>query len=182
MAKGTLSRLKRTDGKRRKSDVTDPRQVDFLIFYLDPKSETYGNALQSGLRAKFSQEYSENITRKMPSWLNEEIGRLNFMKKVEDHFNEILEMPVTKKVFKGKGKNRKATITYDVKRIKEKTDVSKFVASTLGRKRYGPHDDSVLPPLQTLIIINAPEGTTHRVLAESKAVASTAVIGRPDND
>ena len=39
----------------------DPRQTAFLTYYLDPKSETFSNALQSGLKAGYKQEYAENI-------------------------------------------------------------------------------------------------------------------------
>jgi hypothetical protein len=55
-------------------DVLDDRQLNFLKYCFDPESETYRNALQSGLRAGYSQEYSENITHLMPKWLSESIG------------------------------------------------------------------------------------------------------------
>lgn len=56
-------------------DVLQDRQLNFLKYCFDPESETYRNALQSGLRAGYSQEYSENITHLMPNWLSESIGR-----------------------------------------------------------------------------------------------------------
>ena len=39
----------------------DPRQSLFLQYYLDPKSKTFSNALQSGIRAGYSAEYSQSI-------------------------------------------------------------------------------------------------------------------------
>jgi len=54
--------------------VADPRQIEFLTYYLDKDSETYSNALQSALKAGYSQEYAESITHKMPNWLAEKIG------------------------------------------------------------------------------------------------------------
>ena len=36
-----------------------PQQELFLSYYTNPKSETFSNALQSGLKAGYSQEYSE---------------------------------------------------------------------------------------------------------------------------
>ena len=35
----------------------DPRQALFLKHYLDPKSPTFSNALQSALKAGYEQEY-----------------------------------------------------------------------------------------------------------------------------
>lgn len=52
----------------------DPRQIEFLTLYLDKDSETYSNALQSALKAGYSQEYAESITHKMPNWLAEKVG------------------------------------------------------------------------------------------------------------
>lgn len=54
--------------------VIDPRQELFLSSYLNPQSETWGNALQSGLKAGYSQEYSESLTAQMPQWLSEGLG------------------------------------------------------------------------------------------------------------
>jgi hypothetical protein len=48
----------------------DPRQSLFLSYYLDPKSKTFSNALQSALKAGYEQEYAESITAKMPTWLS----------------------------------------------------------------------------------------------------------------
>ena len=53
----------------------DPRQTAFLTYYLDPKSETFSNALQSGLKAGYKQEYAENILNLMPDWLSESMER-----------------------------------------------------------------------------------------------------------
>lgn len=51
-----------------------PQQQMFLANYLDPKSETWSNALQSALKAGYSQEYSESLTAQMPKWLSESLG------------------------------------------------------------------------------------------------------------
>lgn len=54
-------------------DLT-PQQQAFLTAYLNPKSDTWGNAKQSALKAKYSEEYSDNIMSLMPDWLSENIG------------------------------------------------------------------------------------------------------------
>ena len=70
----------------------DPRQSLFLQYYLDFKSETFSNALQSALRAGYSQEYSENITSEYPEWLSEALGDNKCLRKAEKVLDDILDM------------------------------------------------------------------------------------------
>lgn len=54
-----------------------PQQIKFAMFYYLPDSPTYGNAMQSALRAGFSDKYSRNITVKNLNWIKDvvlEIG------------------------------------------------------------------------------------------------------------
>lgn len=64
------------------SDAT-PQQQLFLKYYLDPKSETFSNYLQTGLRVGFSQQYSESIGALMPDWLADGLGKARRGKLVE---------------------------------------------------------------------------------------------------
>lgn len=70
---------------------SDPRQELFLKAYLDPKSPTWGNALQSGLGAGYSREYSESITAQMPDWLSERLGKSKLVQKAEKNMELALE-------------------------------------------------------------------------------------------
>lgn len=69
----------------------NPQQQAFLKAFLDPKSETWGNFLQSGLKAGYSREYSENITSLMPDWLSESIGKTKLVQKAEKNLESALE-------------------------------------------------------------------------------------------
>lgn len=40
-----------------------PRQLKFIDAYMDPRSETFGNAYQSGIKAGFSESYSQNLMK-----------------------------------------------------------------------------------------------------------------------
>lgn len=71
-------------------DLT-PQQQTFLKVYLDPKSPTWGNALQSALKAGYAQEYAENITHLMPNWLSEAIGQTKMVQKAERNLDLALE-------------------------------------------------------------------------------------------
>lgn len=91
----------------------DLRQTDFLRYYLDPKSETYSNALQSALKAGYNQEYAENITHLMPDWLSEAIGRRKRMLiKAENRLEQLIE-----------SKDERVA-----------ADVGKFIAKTIGKE------------------------------------------------
>lgn len=97
----------------------DPRQAEFLANYLNPKSPTFANALQSGLKAGFSQEYSENITHLMPDWLSDAIGDLKRLHKAEKVLEEMLELDSSEPSY-----------------VKVKQDTAKFVAERLGKQKY----------------------------------------------
>lgn len=71
-------------------DLT-PQQQSFLKAYLDPKSPTWGNALQSALSAGYSQEYSESITHQMPDWLAENLGKTKVVQKAQKNLELALE-------------------------------------------------------------------------------------------
>lgn len=65
---------KRTKGKER---IFSPKQIKFGMYYYLPDSPTFGNALQSAIRAGFSEKYAKNITVKNLEWLEDivvEIG------------------------------------------------------------------------------------------------------------
>lgn len=64
------------------------QQTTFLKAYTDPKSPTWSNALQSALKAGYSQEYAESITAQMPNWLSENLGNTKLLQKA----NKNLEM------------------------------------------------------------------------------------------
>ena len=73
------------------SEGLNPQQLEFLSYYTNPNSETFGNALQSALKAKYSQEYSESITHQMPGWLSENLGDVKLLKKAQRNLDLALE-------------------------------------------------------------------------------------------
>lgn len=71
-------------------DLT-PQQQTFLKYYLDPKSETWGNAFQSAVKSGYSEEYAKNITGQMPDWLSENIRKTNLVQKAERNLDMALD-------------------------------------------------------------------------------------------
>ena len=68
-----------------------PQQEAFLKEYINPKSPLFGNALQSALKAGYSQEYAESITYKMPEWLSENVGKAKLVLKAERNLDMALD-------------------------------------------------------------------------------------------
>lgn len=146
----------------------DPRQSLFLASFLDPKSPTFSNALQSGLKAGYSQEYSESLVAQMPLWLSEKLGELDMLKKAERNLNKILELetnlpvmgmfgPVYDRIPDGVDKNGKEKFrrgelvkAENSKLLAIQADVTKFVSERLGRTKYGPKES----PTNTFISLN----------------------------
>lgn len=101
----------------------DPRQALFLKAYLDPKSATFSNALQSALSVGYSREYAENITNQLPDWLAENLGTERMLKKAEKNLDTLMD---------SKNENIKA-------------DISKFVTGRLGKKKWSERQEVTGP-------------------------------------
>jgi hypothetical protein len=69
----------------------NPQQQTFLKALLDPKSDTWGNFLQSALKAGYSQEYAESISYQMPNWLSENLGKTKLVIKAEKNLEMALD-------------------------------------------------------------------------------------------
>ena len=53
-----------------------PQQIKFAMFYYLPDSPTYGNAMQSALRAGFSDQYARSITVKNLNWIKDIVSEI----------------------------------------------------------------------------------------------------------
>lgn len=71
--------------------VVDPRQEMFLSSYLNPQSETWGNALQSALKAGYTQQTAESIICRAPKWLVESLGDNILLQKASRNLGIALE-------------------------------------------------------------------------------------------
>ena len=102
-----------------KSDKLTPKQEAFLSFYVDPKSETYGNALRSALKAGFSETYAKTITATMPDWLSDNLRRMKMLEKAERNLQRAMDYKDD-----------------DPRFAKIRMDASKFIAERIGRNIY----------------------------------------------
>jgi len=102
-----------------------PQQEAFLSYYTNPKSETFGNARQSALKANYSEEYSRNITGQLPEWLSDNISKLKRLQKAEKVLDTTLDYaPV----------DEGGKIDHNLLRIQ--SDVAKFIAKGIGKGTY----------------------------------------------
>jgi len=111
--RGSKKHSKKTIYIMNKQDTQpDPRQALFLAYYLDPKSSTFSNALQSGIRAGYSEEYSQSILCKDLDWLSENVDKQNMVKKAMRNLNKLLDEDKDKRIL---------------------LDTTKFVAERIGK-------------------------------------------------
>lgn len=99
----------------------DPRQKLCWESYIDPKSATFGNALQSALKAGYEYETADRITTH--DWFVAKRRRLNMLDKAEKVLDKTLDY-VTEDLETGK---------VNVPLLKVQTDVATKVASFLGK-------------------------------------------------
>ena len=100
--------------------VMDPRQKLCWDSYINPHSETFGNATQSAIRAGYEPDYADQIT--VSEWFLGKLRRLNMLGKAEKVLDRTLEYnPV--------GEDGKVDV--GVARIQ--VDAAKHITSTLGK-------------------------------------------------
>jgi len=128
--------------------MADPRQISFLEWYLDPKSETFSNGFKSAIKAGYSPEYAENLLGRMPTWLSEKVGELQMLSKAERNLNKILDLetrePIITMIGILKDKETDKVITKENPNLlRTQADVSKFIAERLGKKKYAERTENI---------------------------------------
>ena len=104
--------------------LLDPRQLTCWNFYVDPKSETFGNATQSALKAGYEFATADQITTF--EWFIGKRRRLNMLSKAEKVLEKALDYETD-----SVGDDGKTKVQVDLLRVQ--TDVAKTVATTLGK-------------------------------------------------
>lgn len=116
--------------------LLDPRQKMCWDFYVNPKSETFGNATQSAIRAGYEMTTADQITTS--DWFIGKTRRLNLLDKAEKVLNETLEIPhiVDKIGMFGPVKDpdtKERVKEVDSQVLKIKQDTAKFLTERLGK-------------------------------------------------
>lgn len=123
----------------------DPQKLQFLSFYTNPNSETFGNRMASALKAKYAQKYAKSICAKGNKWIDNylsefggDLRRLHLSEKV---FDEVLALDHIEDAIGAFGPviNKATGLPYkkvNTHIIKEKVKVSEFISETIGRNKY----------------------------------------------
>lgn len=109
----------------------DPRQSLCWSFYINPKSETFGNGTQSAIKAGYEPDYADQITT--VAWFKGKLRRLNILDKAEKALEEMLDMPVMTTEWTGRGEEAEQIVITNPALVKIKQDTAKFAAQTLGK-------------------------------------------------
>lgn len=159
--------MAKTESKKKKKTVKgvsvphanqyllDPRQLLCWNAYIDPKSPTFSNALQSALSAGYPESTSRQITTE--HWWCEKVRRLGMLSKAERNLEEALDLPlktqamgpfgplfemIQKKVKLKNGKTKMRNVkgepimTYNLGLANLRTSTAEFVAERVGKARY----------------------------------------------
>lgn len=110
--------------------LLNPQQELFLERYTNPKSSTFGNAVQSAIEAGYTENYANNITGLMPDWLFEYIGDMRRLKKAEKNLSEVQEIDIISE----EGKP-------DPQLIEKRTKVDIFIAERLNKSKYSTRQE-----------------------------------------
>ena len=117
----------------KENKILTPQQILFLESYTNPKSEFFGNARQSALKAGYTETYADNITDSMPSWLLENVGSMKMLDKAERNLNEVQDLTI---------RDENGKVLTDVLRERNKIDI--FVAGTIGKNKYSTKGDDAM--------------------------------------
>lgn len=98
----------------------DPRQLLCWKNYTDPKSETFGNALQSAIKAGYTEGTANQITTE--NWFIGRLRRVGLLDKAEKVLEETLDLDTLDE----EGKKDKGLHAL-------KLDAAKFIAKTQGK-------------------------------------------------
>lgn len=108
----------------------NPQKELFWNLYLEPTSSTFGNVVQSALRAGFTDSQAYNI--KQQRWFKSGIRRNDMVDKAEEVLESMLSLPKNKvKIVNGE-----ETVVEDPGLIKIRQDTAKYVTSTLAKDAY----------------------------------------------
>lgn len=134
--------------------LLDPRQKECWDLYVNPKSETFGNATQSAIKVGYEPDYADQITT--AEWFKGKIRRLNLLDKAERNLDKILDLPL----------KDKANVVLDA---------SKFIAKTLGKDEgYSDRSEITGKDGESLLLTEEQINTLkEKLLNESKRDTTT---------
>lgn len=129
------------NGKSKKLLKNDLRVASFVEAYTNPNSKTFNNILQSGLKAGYTREYSENISSEKPKWWIElqeqlETRHKRMLEKAERNLIKFLEDDSDKQI------QAKTTLFVSERLGKEHYSVRQELTDKGGRRLFADKESS----------------------------------------
>ena len=124
-----------------KQRIYKPRQILALTFYLDTKSQTFGNGYKSALKAGFSPAYARVLAcpGSKKAWFQDARRKdAERLKKAEKNLDEFLETDCSKTLLTAEGSLVKV---HDTQREKIKADMTKFTLERLNKPKYAARQE-----------------------------------------
>ena len=112
-----------------KKTLQDNRVALFKAYYIDPKSDSFQNAMRSALKAGYSDTYARNITVLKPSWFTDmlqhsDVARARMLGQAEKALENAINYDDSDKEY-----------------AKMKLQASTFVSERLGKEHYSTRQE-----------------------------------------
>lgn len=117
----------------------DPRQRLCWEFYINPKSETFGNAYRSAVKAGYSPKSAGLVTAE--NWFKRKYKNTERVHKAEKVLDEILEMSGKTFKLQGSGDDAELVEIIDAGLLRIKQDTAKFYLERIARRKYSPRQE-----------------------------------------
>ena len=115
-------------------DELTPRQLNYLTYLNDPKSETFSIAYQSAIKAGYSEEYAKVLSARELEWMSEDVSRRKrILNKAEKRGETLLESDDEKVA----------------------ADMVKHFTKTLGKEHYSERQEVTGKDGQPILVIPA---------------------------
>lgn len=119
--------------------IEDPRQRLCWEFYVNPKSETFGNAKQSAIKAGYSPKSAGLVTQE--NWFISKYSNWSRVRKAEKVLDDILEMSAQTFKITGTGEDIETLELTDPQLLRIKQDTAKFYLERIARRKYSPRQE-----------------------------------------
>jgi len=107
--------------------------------YINPESDTFGNALRSAEKAGYAPGSCDVISQ--ADWFDGLRRRYNMRKRGEKVLEEMLEMPVKTLEHSGYGEEKTTVVVTNPALVKVKQDTAKFVVERLGKDDWSSRSE-----------------------------------------
>lgn len=137
MKKNNEQKTNKDTGNHANQFTLDIRQSECWENYLDKKSNTYGNAYLSAIKAGYAKTTAKCITHE--DWWQEKTRRMNLLGKAEKVLDHTLTMETNLPVIGMFGpivdkETKKVMMKEDHNLLRIRQDSAKFVSERLGKK------------------------------------------------